>query len=44
MLKIRSDAPASVPVEAGKRYMIGAQEKDRKGDWEPVIYDERDLK
>ena len=42
----RKSAPqkTTITVEAGKRYMIGAQEKDRKGDWEPVIYDERDLK
>ena len=42
----RKSAPqkTTITVEAGKRYMIGAQEKDRKGDWEPVIYDERELK
>jgi hypothetical protein len=42
----RKSAPqkTTISVEAGKRYMIGAQAKDRKGDWEPVIYDERKLK
>jgi hypothetical protein len=42
----RKTAPqkTTITVEAGKRYMMGAQEKDRKGDWEPVIYDERKLK
>ena len=42
----RKTAPqkSTITVEAGKRYMMGAQEKDRKGDWEPVIYDERKLK
>jgi hypothetical protein len=42
----RKTAPqkTEITVEAGKRYMIGAQAKGRKGDWEPVIYDERKLK
>jgi len=42
----RKTAPqkTEITVEAGKRYMIGAQAKGRKGEWEPVIYDERKLK
>jgi hypothetical protein len=34
----------TVTVEASKRYKIGAEVKDHKGDWEPVLYKVEDVK
>ena len=34
----------TITVEAGKRYHIAAQVKDREGNWEPVIWKEEDIK
>lgn len=34
----------TITVEAGKRYHIAAQVKDHKGNWEPVIWKEEDVK
>ena len=34
----------TITVEAGKRYHIAAQVKDREGNWEPVIWKEEDVK
>ena len=33
-----------ITVEAGKRYKIAAQVTDEKGNWEPVIWKEEDVK
>ena len=34
----------TIVVEAGKRYKIAAQATDHKGNWEPVIWKEEDVK
>jgi len=34
----------TITVEAGKRYKIAAQATDNKGNWEPVIWKEEDVK
>ena len=34
----------TINVEAGKRYKIAAQATDKKGNWEPVIWKEEDVK
>lgn len=34
----------TITVEAGKRYKIAAQETDHKGNWQPVIWKEEDIK
>ncbi len=34
----------TITVEAGKRYKIAAQATDHKGNWQPVIWKEEDVK
>jgi len=34
----------TITIEAGKRYMIAAQATDDKGNWQPVIWKEEDIK
>ena len=34
----------TITVEAGKRYKIAAEVKDHKGNWDPVLYEVKDVK